>query len=49
MTTSKELLDELLKGGAGPQDLLGGAGVMKAPKIKLMERMFGADLTAHLG
>jgi len=49
MTLSKELLDELLKGVERPEDLLGDAGLMKELKIKLMERMLGAELTSHLG
>jgi putative transposase len=49
MTISKELLDELLKGVQRPEDLLGDAGLMKELKIRLMERMLGAELTAHLG
>lgn len=49
MTISKELLDELLKGVERPDDLLGDAGLMKELKIRLMERMLGAELTAHLG
>ncbi|MCF7778098.1 IS256 family transposase [Sulfitobacter sp. M220] len=49
MTISKELLDELLKGCERPEDLLGDAGLMKELKIKLMERMLGAELTSHLG
>jgi len=49
MTISKELLDELLKAVERPEDLLGEAGLMKELKIKLMERMLGAELTAHLG
>jgi transposase-like protein len=44
-----ELLDELLKGVERPEDLLGEAGLMKELKIKLMKRMLGAELTAHLG
>ena len=47
MTISKKLLDELLKGCERPEDLLGDAGLMKELKIKLMERMLGAELTAH--
>src|SRR5690606_13222507 len=43
------LLDELLKGCERPEDLLGNDGLMKELKIKLMERMLGAELTAHLG
>jgi putative transposase len=49
MTISKELLDELLKGCERPEDLLGNDGLMKELKIKLMERMLGAELTAHSG
>lgn len=49
MTISKELLDDLLKGCKRPEDLLGDAGLMKELKIKLMERMLGGELTAHLG
>ena len=49
MTISKALLDELLKSSARPEDLFGEAGLMKELKIKLMERMLGAELTAHLG
>ncbi len=49
MTISKGLLDEILKDCERPEDLLGEAGLMKELKIKLMERMLGAELTAHLG
>lgn len=49
MTISKAVLDELLKGVTRPEDLLGDGGLMKALKIRLMERMLGAELTAHLG
>ena len=49
MTFSNELLDELLKGCKRPEDLLGDAGLMKELKVRLMERMPGAELTAHLG
>jgi len=49
MTISKEVLDELLKDCKRPDDLLGGSGLMKELRIKLMERMLGAELTAHLG
>lgn len=49
MTISNDLLDELLKGCARPEDLLGEAGLMKELKLRLMERMLGAELTAHLG
>ena len=43
MTISKELLDELLKGVERPEDLLGDAGLMKELKLRLMERMLGAE------
>ncbi|SFA39582.1 Transposase, Mutator family [Paracoccus halophilus] len=49
MPISKELLDELLNGVERPEDLLGDAGLMKEPKIKLIERMLGAELKTHLG
>jgi putative transposase len=45
MTISKELLDELNR----PEDLLGDKGLMKELKVRLMERMLGAELTEHLG
>ena len=47
MTISNELLDELLKGCKRPEDLLGDAGLTKELKVRLMERMLGAELTAH--
>ena len=49
MTISKELLDELLKGRERPEDLFDNDGLMRELKFKLMERMLGAELTAHLG
>jgi hypothetical protein len=49
MTISNELLDELLKGCKRPEDLLGDSGLMKELKVRLMERMLGAELTAHMG
>lgn len=49
MTISKELLDELLTGVKRPEDLLGDSGLLKELKIRLMERMLGAELSAHLG
>jgi len=49
MTISKKLLDELLKGCERPEDLLGNKGLMKELKVRLMERMLGAELTEHLG
>ncbi|WP_427981647.1 hypothetical protein [Acidocella sp.] len=41
--------NELLNGCKRPEDLLGDAGLMKELKIRLMERMLDAELTAHLG
>jgi putative transposase len=49
MTISNELLDELLRGCKRPEDLLGDSGLMKELKVRLMERMLVAELTAHLG
>ena len=49
MTLSKEVLDELLSGVERPEDLLGDKGLMKELKVRLMERMLGAELTEHLG
>ena len=49
MTISMEILDELLTGVERPEDLPGDAGLLKELKIRLMERMLGAELTAHLG
>lgn len=45
----KELLDELLDGYEGPEDLLGEEGLLKGVQKALMERAFGAELTEHLG
>ena len=44
MTISKELLDGLLTGVERPEDLLGDKGLMKELKVRLMERMLGAEL-----
>ncbi|MCE2580521.1 IS256 family transposase [Komagataeibacter sp. FNDCR1] len=49
MTISREILDALLTDVERPEDLLGDAGLLKELKIRLMERMLGAELTAHLG
>lgn len=49
MTISNELLDDLLKACKRPEELFGEAGLMKELKIRLMERMPGAELTAQLG
>lgn len=48
MTISRELLDELLSGVERPEDFLGEKGLMKELKVRLMERMLGAELTEHL-
>ena len=49
MTISKEVLDELLSGVENADDLLGDQGLMKELKVRLTERMLGAELTEHLG
>jgi len=49
MTILKEILDKLLKGVEQPGGLLGDAGLMKELKVKPMEPMVGAELTALLG
>ena len=48
MTISKEVLDELLSGVENADDLLGDQGLLKELKVRLMERMLGAELTEHL-
>lgn len=45
----KELLDELLEDYEGPEDLLGNEGLLENLQKALMERVFGAELTEHLG
>lgn len=45
----KELLDELLDGYEGPEDLIGEEGLLGNLQKALMERVFGAELTEHLG
>jgi hypothetical protein len=47
MTISKDLLDQLLDGVQNADDLLGEHGLMKDLKIRMMERMLGAELTAR--
>jgi transposase-like protein len=49
MAISDNLIDELLKGCDSPEALLGETGLLKDLKIRLMERMLGGELTAHLG
>ena len=48
MTITRELLDELLSGVENANDLLGDKGLMKELKVRLMERMLGAELTENL-
>jgi putative transposase len=48
MTITKELLDELLSGVENADDLLGDQGLMKELKVRLMERMLGAELRTRL-
>ena len=49
MTITNEVLDELLSGVENAHDLLGEQGLMKELKVRLMERILGAELSAHLG
>ena len=42
-------VNQLLKGCKRPDDLLGEAGRMEELNIRLMDRMLGAELTAHPG
>ena len=43
------LLDALIAGCEGPQDILGEHGLLKALQKRLMERALNAELTHHLG
>lgn len=45
----EELLDELLEDYEGPEDLIGDEGLLESLQKALMERVFGAELTEHLG
>ena len=45
MTITRELLNELLSSVENANDLLGDKGLMKELKVRLMERMLGADLS----
>ena len=47
MTISKGVLEELLSGVENADDLLGDQGLMKELKLRLMERMLGAEPTEH--
>jgi transposase-like protein len=44
-----DVLNALLKGCEGSEDLLGEGSVMRGLKRALMQRMLGAELTEHLG
>jgi putative transposase len=45
----KELLDQLLEGYQGPEDLLGADGLFKRLTAALVNRVMDAELTHHLG
>jgi len=45
----KELLDELLAGYSGPEDMIGPEGLLKRLTGALVERALAAELTDHLG
>lgn len=49
MTIYKDILDELLSGVEKPENFFGDKGLMKELKVRLMERVIGAELTEHLG
>ena len=49
MASKEELIDELLKEYAGPEDLLGKEGLFGQLKKALVERALGAEMTHHLG
>jgi len=48
-TIRPELIEELLKSVAKPEDLLGPGGMLHRLKGALMERMLEAEMSAHLG
>ena len=48
-TITNEVLDEMLSGVGNADDFLGEQGLLKELKVRLMERMLGAELTEHLG
>ena len=48
-TNMDVLLDELLKDGQSPQDILGEHGLLKGLTKRLVERALQAELTHHLG
>jgi Transposase, Mutator family/FG-GAP-like repeat len=49
MGIDKELIDKLLAGYKGPEDLIGEQGLLKQLTKALVERAMDAELTHHLG
>src|SRR4051812_25627107 len=49
MELDKELIDKLLAGYKGPEDLIGEQGLLKQLTKALVERAMNAELTHHLG
>jgi putative transposase len=49
MTIDKEVLDKLLAGYKGPEDLIGEQGLLKQLTKALVERAMHAELSHHLG
>src|SRR3954451_12092627 len=49
MGIDKELIDKLLAGYKGPEDLIGEQGLLKQLTKALVERAMNAELTHHLG
>jgi putative transposase len=49
MELDKELIDKLLAGYKGPEDLIGEQGLLKQLIKALVERALNAELTHHLG
>jgi len=49
MEISNEVLDELLKGYAKPEDVIGEQGLLKQLTKRLLERAMQGELTHHLG
>lgn len=51
MTSEEQdrLIDELLKGCKGPDDILGKHGLLKKMNARFMERALAGELTEHLG
>lgn len=49
MATQEELIDELIKGYTGPEEILGKEGLFGQLKKALIERMLAAEMAEHLG